>query len=137
MPHILKQLKGVGCCAAEEDFVDPDTGNTLNSTAICLFWLNEADIVEAARISAIQSTLNNRLSVAASVGDSALASAVTAIQTTTPEVAAVILADTGADPVKYPYLVWRRCTWCNGKQHAVDAVRFSCIRGIRSSGSMR
>lgn len=93
------------CNAAEEDFVDPDTGNTLNATAVCLFWLNEADIVEAARLSTIQSTLNNRLTVAATVGDTALASAVTAIQNANPEVAAVILADTGADPLKYPYLV--------------------------------
>ena len=102
VPHILSSL---WCNAAEEDFVDPDTGNTLNSTAVCLFWLNKADVVEAARVSTIQSTLNNRLSVAATVGDTALASAVTAIQNANPEVAAVILADTGADPLKYPYLV--------------------------------
>ena len=108
---------GLNCslfCAAEEGFVDPDNGNTLNATAVCLFWLNEADVVEAARISTIQSTLNNRLTVAATVGDTALASAVTAIQNVNPEVAAVILADTGADPTKYPYLVSHLALTCAG-----------------------
>ncbi len=76
--------------AAAEDFIDPTTGNTLNATVVCLFWLNEAEVVEAARISTIQTTLNQRLSTAA-----------------TPEVAVVILADTGADPLNYPYLVCR------------------------------
>lgn len=62
----------------------------------------------ATRITTIQGTLNNRLNVAATVGDAALATAVTAIQSATPEVAIVILADTGADPLKYPYLVSTR-----------------------------
>ena len=66
----------------------------------------------ATRITTIQSTLNNRLTVAATIGDTALATAVTAIQSTTPEVAVVILADTGADPLKYPYLVSTRCILC-------------------------
>lgn len=90
--------------AAAQPFTD-DSGNSLNSTEVCQFWLNEASVVSAARITTIQSTLNNRLAVAATIGDTALASAVTAIQTANPEVAAVILADTGADPVNYPYLV--------------------------------
>ena len=77
----------------------------LNSTAICLFWLNEADVVESARISSIQALLNNRLALAATVGDNALAAAITALQASAPEVAVVILADTGADPTNYPYLV--------------------------------
>ena len=62
----------------------------------------------ATRVDTIQKTLNNRLTAAATVGDTALASAVTAIQDTTPEVAAVILADTGANPLNYPYLVSAR-----------------------------
>lgn len=90
--------------AAPQPFLD-DNGYTLNTTEVCLFWLNEASVVAAARVSTIQSTLNNRLTVAATVGDTALASAVTAVQTANPEVSAVILADTGADPVNYPYLV--------------------------------
>lgn len=98
--------------AALEDFEDPDTGATLNSTAVCLFWKNQAAVVAATRMSTIQTTLNNRLTVAATVGDTNLATAVTAIQSATPEVAVVILADTGADPLKYPYLVSTRylCT---------------------------
>lgn len=61
--------------------------------------------MEAARISSIQATLNNRLALAATVGDNALADAITALQASSPEVAVVILADTGADPINYPYLV--------------------------------
>ena len=87
-----------------EDFYDSN-GGMLNSTAVCLFWLNEANVVEAARISSIQALLNNRLALAATVGDNALAIAITALQTAAPEVAVVILADTGADPINYPYLV--------------------------------
>ncbi len=75
---------------------------------MCLFWLNEAEVVEAARITTIQSTLNNRLTVAATAGDSALTSAITTITDDTPEVAVVILADTGADPLNYPYLVGKQ-----------------------------
>jgi hypothetical protein len=93
--------------AAAEDFIDPTTGNTLNATAVCLFWLNEAEVVEAARISTIQTTLNQRLSTAATVGDTALTDDITTITDDTPEVAVVILADTGADPLNYPYLVCR------------------------------
>lgn len=89
---------------AEEDFIDPTTGNTLNATAVCLFWLNEAEVVEAARISTIQTTLNQRLSTAATAGDAALMDDITSITDDTPEVAVVILADTGADPLNYPYL---------------------------------
>ncbi|KAL0022694.1 hypothetical protein WJX77_001966 [Trebouxia sp. C0004] len=89
---------------AAEDFVDPTTGNTLNATAVCLFWLNEAEVVEAARISTIQTTLNQRLSAAATAGDTALTNDITTITDDTPEVAVVILADTGADPLNYPYL---------------------------------
>ena len=62
-------------------------------------------MVQAARITSIQTLLNNRLTVAATAGDSALSQAVSTIQADTPEVAAVILADTGADPLNYPYLV--------------------------------
>lgn len=91
--------------AAAEDFIDPDTGDTLNATTICLFWLNEAEVLEAARITTIQTTLNNRLTTAATVGDTALTTAVSAITEDTPEVAVVILADTGANPLTYPYLV--------------------------------
>ena len=98
--------------AAEEDFIDPTTGNTLNATAVCLFWLNEAEVVEAARISTIQTTLNQRLSTAATAGDAALMDDITSITDDTPEVAVVILADTGADPLNYPYLV------CNLAQHS-------------------
>ena len=98
--------------AAEEDFVDPTTGDTLNATAVCLFWLNEAEVVEAARISTIQTTLNQRLSTAATAGDTALTNDITSITDDTPEVAVVILADTGADPLNYPYLV------CNLAQHS-------------------
>ena len=87
-----------------EDFYDSN-GNMLNSTAVCLFWLNEADVVEAARISSIQALLNNRLALAATVGDAALATAISALQAASPEVAVVILADTGADPINDPYLV--------------------------------
>ncbi|DBB14252.1 TPA: hypothetical protein ACH3X3_001198 [Trebouxia sp. C0006] len=87
-----------------EDFVDPTTGDTLNATTVCLFWLNEAEVVEAARISTIQTTLNLRLTTAATVGDIALTDDVTTITDDTPEVAVVILADTGADPLNYPYL---------------------------------
>ena len=49
--------------------------------------------------------LNNRLALAATTGDSDLAGAITALQASSPEVAVVILADTGADPTNYPYLV--------------------------------
>ena len=87
-----------------EDFYDSN-GNLLNSPAVCLFWLNEAEVVEAARISSIQATLNNRLALAATAGASDLAEAITALQASSPEVAVVILADTGADPTNYPYLV--------------------------------
>ncbi|KAA6428169.1 MAG: hypothetical protein FRX49_01765, partial [Trebouxia sp. A1-2] len=90
--------------AAAEDFIDPTTGDTLNATAVCLFWLNEAEVVEAARISTIQTTLNQRLSTAATAGDTALTDDITTITDDTPEVAVVILADTGADPLNYPYL---------------------------------
>lgn len=85
--------------------MDPNTGATLNSTAVCLFWLNEAQVVQAARLSSIQTTLNGRLTAAATAGDRALSEAVSDIQSNSPEVAAVILADTGADPLNYPYLV--------------------------------
>ena len=98
-----------------EDFYDSN-GNMLNSTAVCLFWLNEANVVEATRISSIQGLLNNRLALAATVGDSALAAAITALQASAPEVAVVILADTGADPINYPYLVLNpsmlQLFWC-------------------------
>ena len=104
-------------CADAADFEDPDTGNTLNTTAVCLFWQNQAAVVAATRITTIQTTLNNRLTVAATVGDTALATAVTAIQTATPEVAEVILADTGADPLKYPYLVSTSCLLCAVLSH--------------------
>lgn len=104
------------CCPTDQepaDFEDSN-GRVLNSTAVCLFWLNEAQVVEAARISSIQATLNNRLAVAATAGDSALAEAITALQASSPEVAVVILADTGADPINYPYLVRVDVTalWC-------------------------
>ena len=89
----------------EEDFTDPNTGAALNTTAVCLFWLNEAQIVSAARITSIQGTLNGRLTTAATAGDAALSGEVSTIQEDSPEVAAVILADTGADPLNYPYLV--------------------------------
>ncbi len=98
--------------AAAEDFIDPTTGDTLNATAVCLFWLNEAELVEAARISTIQTTLNLRLTTAATVGDAALAADITTITDDTPEIAVVILADTGADPLNYPYLV------CGLAQHS-------------------
>lgn len=91
--------------AAAEDFEDPDTGATLNTTAVCLYWQSVATAVAGNRTTTIQSTLNNRLTAAATVGDTALATAVTVIQTASPEVAVVILADTGADPLKFPYLV--------------------------------
>ena len=91
--------------AGEEGFTDPNTGAALNSTAVCLFWLSEAQVVSAARITSIQGTLNGRLTAAATAGDAALSTEVSAIQEDSPEVAAVILADTGADPLNYPYLV--------------------------------
>lgn len=91
--------------AAAEDFEDPDTGATLNTTAVCLYWQSVATAVAGNRTTTIQSTLNNRLTAAATIGDTALATAVTVIQTAAPEVAVVILADTGADPLKFPYLV--------------------------------
>ncbi len=102
--------------AAAEDFIDPTTGDTLNATTVCLFWLNEAEVVEAARISTIQTTLNLRLTTAATVGDTALTDDVTTITDDTPEVAVVILADTGADPLNYPYLV------CGLAQHSQKPI---------------
>ncbi|KAL3132313.1 hypothetical protein ABBQ32_008891 [Trebouxia sp. C0010 RCD-2024] len=102
-PTDVRSHPSLAMVTAAQPFTD-DSGNSLNSTEVCLFWLNEASVVSAARVTTIQSTLNNRLAVAATIGDTALASAVTAIQTANPEVAAVILADTGADPVNYPYL---------------------------------
>lgn len=65
--------------------------------------------MEAARISTIQTTLNDRLTTAATAGDTALTDDITTITDDTPEVAVVILADTGADPLNYPYLVGRLC----------------------------
>ena len=117
-------------CADAADFEDPDTGNTLNTTAVCLFWQNQAAVVAATRITTIQTTLNNRLTVAATVGDTALATAVTAIQTATPEVAEVILADTGADPLKYPYLVSTSCLLCTA------LPRLCCIHAERHHTSV-
>lgn len=65
--------------------------------------------MEAARISTIQTTLNDRLTTAATAGDTALTDDITTITDDTPEVAVVILADTGADPLNYPYLVGGLC----------------------------
>lgn len=69
-------------------------------------------MVEAARNSSIQATLNNRLAQAATAGDSDLADAITALQASSPEVAVVILADTGADATNYPYLVCLQLYCC-------------------------
>ena len=83
----------------------------------------------ATRITTIQATLNNRLSVAATVGDTALATAVTAIQNATPEVAVVILADTGADPLKYPYLVSTTYLLCVVLSHLLHPFQVSSSHG--------
>ena len=97
---------------------------------MCLFWLNEAEVVVAARISTIQTTLNNRLTTAATAGDTALTDDITTITDDTPEVAVVILADTGADPLNYPYLVRGLCVQPQPTSFVWHQKPFSPCRGF-------
>lgn len=62
-------------------------------------------MVAANQVSAIQNKLLERLARAATVGDAALAEQLATLENTAPEVAVVILSDTGKDAISNPYLV--------------------------------
>ncbi len=110
--------------AASWTDTDPWTNQVDATSDICNRWNTTTATIQATQLSTVQTLILGRLDNATSVGNVALAAALSTLSANSPEISAIVVAESGQDPINDPYNVSRllHTCWVNGPAASSIAV---------------